>query len=132
MVKTSICLGGQHETFQRIPIGYHVRSTSICYQLARHSQFPMEWSGILGSDCSLRGCIVLHGCIRVSFILGVGLMPVQSCQSNGKPGFRWGQRGKCYTYTPGNKESMERARNRAQEQGRAIEASQKRRGDEVH
>lgn len=50
-------------------------------------------------------------------------MPVQSCNQDGKPGFKWGQEGKCYTYTAGDKASMERARNRAAEQGRAIEAS---------
>lgn len=54
-------------------------------------------------------------------------MPVQSCQSNGKPGFKWGNEGKCYTYTPGNEQSKNRARNRASEQGRAIEASQQKR-----
>lgn len=54
-------------------------------------------------------------------------MPVQSCQNDGKPGFRWGKQGKCYIYTPGNKESMDRARNRAAEQGRAIEASKQKR-----
>ena len=50
-------------------------------------------------------------------------MPVQDCQENGKPGKRWGESGKCYTYTPGDKASLDRARNRALEQGRAIESS---------
>lgn len=52
-------------------------------------------------------------------------MPVQDCQINGKPGKRWGTEGKCYPYTPGDKASLERARNRALEQGRAIEARRK-------
>lgn len=47
-------------------------------------------------------------------------MPVQKCQKNNKPGYRWGTEGKCYTYTPGNKASRERAKNKAAEQGRAI------------
>jgi len=50
-------------------------------------------------------------------------MPVQRCQKNGKPGYRWGTEGKCYTYTPNNKSSRERAKNKAAEQGQAIKAS---------
>jgi len=50
-------------------------------------------------------------------------MPVQRCQKNGKPGYRWGTEGKCYTYTPNNKASRERAKNKAAEQGQAIKAS---------
>lgn len=50
-------------------------------------------------------------------------MPVEECQLNSKPGFRWGQQGKCFTYTPGNKASQDAARNKAKEQGRAVEAS---------
>jgi len=53
-------------------------------------------------------------------------MPVQACQQNGKPGFKWGGGGKCFTYNPRDDESEERARQRATEQGRAIEASQRR------
>lgn len=44
-------------------------------------------------------------------------MPVGSCSSDGKPGFRWGNEGKCYTYTPGNKASMKAARMKANKQG---------------
>ena len=53
-------------------------------------------------------------------------MPVQRCEQDGEPGFRWGSDGKCYTYTEGDESSMERARDNALEQGRAIEASKKR------
>jgi hypothetical protein len=35
------------------------------------------------------------------------------CRSNGKPGYKWGESGKCYTYTPGNKQSREAARKKA-------------------
>lgn len=49
-------------------------------------------------------------------------MPVQQCQSDNKPGFKWGPQGKCYTYTAGDEASRERARGLAEEQGRAIEA----------
>jgi hypothetical protein len=53
-------------------------------------------------------------------------MPIQRCQKNGKPGFKWGKSGKCYIYTPNNKASRERARQRALQQARAIQAN---RGD---
>ncbi len=49
-------------------------------------------------------------------------MPVQECTLDGKPGFRWGEEGKCYTYTPGDEASREAARAKAEKQGRAIEA----------
>lgn len=52
-------------------------------------------------------------------------MPVERCQSDGRPGFRWGSAGTCYTYEPGNTSSRRRARNRAQEQGAAIEANKR-------
>jgi hypothetical protein len=49
-------------------------------------------------------------------------MPVESCQKEGEPGFRWGPTGKCYTYVEGNAQSRNEAIAKAQEQGRAIEA----------
>ena len=49
-------------------------------------------------------------------------MPVQNCQVDGKPGYRWGEAGKCYTYTPGNDRARATARMKAEIQGRAIEA----------
>jgi hypothetical protein len=51
-------------------------------------------------------------------------MPVMECQLDGKPGFKWGEEGKCYSYTRGDESSKERARKKAIEQGRAIEANQ--------
>jgi len=50
-------------------------------------------------------------------------MPIQSCSSGGKPGFKFGRSGKCFTYTSGNAASRSRARARAARQGRAIEAN---------
>jgi hypothetical protein len=50
-------------------------------------------------------------------------MPIQSCTEDGKPGYRYGESGHCYTYTPGDPESRARARRRAEEQGQAIEIS---------
>lgn len=48
-------------------------------------------------------------------------MPIMSCRSNGKPGYKYGESGHCYTYTPGNEQSRKQARSRAAKQGRAIE-----------
>lgn len=48
-------------------------------------------------------------------------MPVQKCQSGSKPGFRWGQAGKCYTYEPGNSTARKEAKRKAYVQGYAVE-----------
>lgn len=53
-------------------------------------------------------------------------MPVQRCMLDGKPGYRWGEHGRCYTYTPGNARSQMRARLKAEAQGAAIYAQQRR------
>ena len=50
-------------------------------------------------------------------------MPVQKCMANGRPGFKWGKSGKCYTYTPGNDKSRDQAKQKAEHQGRAVRAS---------
>lgn len=50
-------------------------------------------------------------------------MPVQPCQKDGKPGFKYGPQGTCYTYEQNNTQSRVAARQKAEEQGRAIEAS---------
>lgn len=47
-------------------------------------------------------------------------MPRQRCTKNGKPGYRYGRYGTCYTYTPGNKTSRNRAKRKAEIQGSAI------------
>ena len=47
-------------------------------------------------------------------------MPIQSCRSDGKPGYKWGDRGKCYTYTAGDSAGRKRARAKAIAQGVAI------------
>lgn len=47
-------------------------------------------------------------------------MPVQECELNGKPGFKWGQEGHCYTYTTGNESSKAKAKSAAHAQGVAI------------
>jgi hypothetical protein len=51
-------------------------------------------------------------------------MPVEQCQLKGKPGYRWGKRGKCYIYEPNNEADRQRARRLAERQGRAIKSSQ--------
>jgi len=50
-------------------------------------------------------------------------MPVKTCQEGGKPGYKFGDSGKCYTYTPGNEESRKRAKEKAARQGRAIQVN---------
>jgi len=47
-------------------------------------------------------------------------MPVQSCQSDNNPGFKWGDAGKCYTYNPKSEASMKNAKKLAAIQGLAI------------
>jgi hypothetical protein len=47
-------------------------------------------------------------------------MPVHGATKNGKPAFQWGHHGAKYTYTPGNKSSMETANKRAIAQGLAV------------
>jgi SPP1 gp7 family putative phage head morphogenesis protein len=49
-------------------------------------------------------------------------MPVHPASEDGKPGYRWGETGKVYTYTRGNEASRRRAKMLAARQGRAIEA----------
>ncbi len=51
-------------------------------------------------------------------------MPVQTCILNGRPGFKWGEKGKCYTYPAGDKAGREAARAKARKQGQAIKASE--------
>lgn len=47
--------------------------------------------------------------------------PVQECQDNNKPGFKWGEHGnKCYTYDPKNEGSRRTAKKSAILQGLAI------------
>ena len=50
-------------------------------------------------------------------------MPVKSCRKEGKPGWKWGDSGYCYTYTKGNKQSSDRAKEKASRQGRAIQVN---------
>jgi hypothetical protein len=50
-------------------------------------------------------------------------MPVHECSNSGRPGFKYGENGKCYTYEAGNKRSMAEAKRRAHVQAYAIEQS---------
>jgi hypothetical protein len=47
-------------------------------------------------------------------------MPVKKCQINNNPGYKWGDAGKCYEYTPGDEESIKDAKKKAISQGVAI------------
>jgi hypothetical protein len=50
-------------------------------------------------------------------------MPIKRCRKNGKPGFKFGDSGTCYTYTPNNPASRKRARNKAARQEQAAHAA---------
>lgn len=50
-------------------------------------------------------------------------MPVKACSEDGKPGFKFGDSGFCYTYEQGNDASRERAKSKAANQERAARAS---------
>jgi hypothetical protein len=43
--------------------------------------------------------------------------PATKCQRNGKPGFKFGEGGKCYTYEKGDLTSKKRALKKAKLQG---------------
>jgi hypothetical protein len=59
-------------------------------------------------------------------------MPVQSCSDNGKPGYKWGEQGACYTYPQGNLVQQKKAKKKAFYQGLAIgEASNFKKLDDV-
>lgn len=44
-------------------------------------------------------------------------MPIKECQLDGKPGWKWGDSGKCYVYTKGSEAQSKLARARALKQG---------------
>ncbi len=51
-------------------------------------------------------------------------MPIKQCSDkDGKPGFKYGDSGHCYTYTPGDEASKKAAKSKAVKQGQAIEIS---------
>jgi hypothetical protein len=50
-------------------------------------------------------------------------MPVGPCSNNGKPGYKWGSSGTCYTYTAGDAASKSAAKKKAQRQGLAARLS---------
>jgi len=49
------------------------------------------------------------------------IMPVKRVQKDGKPGYRYGTKGKVYVYTPGNAASRAAAMNKAIKQALAIQ-----------
>lgn len=51
-------------------------------------------------------------------------MPVKNCRSKNKPGYKWGDSGTCYTYTPGDEKGKKAAKAKARKQGAAIKANQ--------
>lgn len=55
-------------------------------------------------------------------------MPLQRCEEEGRPGWKWGEAGKCFTYAPGSAAAEKLARQRAMAQAVAISHSQERAG----
>lgn len=53
-------------------------------------------------------------------------MPKKRCQRDNNKGWKWGDRGFCFTYAEGDEESEQRAKDKADKQGRAIEANKSR------
>lgn len=49
--------------------------------------------------------------------------PLMRCHTGGMPGYKYGQTGKCYTYTEGDDKGRKQARRKAHLQGAAIEIS---------
>jgi hypothetical protein len=49
-------------------------------------------------------------------------MPVQACTLEGRPGYKFGDSGKCYTYSPGDESGRKEAKRLAYVQGAAITA----------
>ncbi len=47
-------------------------------------------------------------------------MPIKRCQNEGKPGYKWGDQGKCYIYNPNDESSIKDAKKSAVAQGVAI------------
>ena len=47
-------------------------------------------------------------------------MPIRQCRIDNKPGYKWGQQGKCYDYNPNDEESKYDAKRSAISQGIAI------------
>jgi len=46
-------------------------------------------------------------------------MPVKPCNEGGKPGFKWGNSGKCYVYPDGDDAASGKAKQKAYLQGAA-------------
>ncbi len=47
-------------------------------------------------------------------------MPLQRCETDGRPGWKWGDAGTCYPYTAGDEESEAEARRKAMAQAAAM------------
>jgi len=56
-------------------------------------------------------------------------MPVRGCHQGGKPGYQYGESGKCYTYAPGDEAGRKAAEAKAYKQAAAVKSSQKGRGE---
>jgi hypothetical protein len=48
-------------------------------------------------------------------------MPIKTCNEDGRPGYKWGDKGRCYTYKAGSESAKKSAKKKAIKQGVAIE-----------
>ena len=46
-------------------------------------------------------------------------MPVKACSDKERPGYKWGDSGKCYTYAAGDEAGKKKAKEKAHLQGAA-------------
>jgi len=49
-------------------------------------------------------------------------MPVMKCRRKGRPGYKWGASGHCYTYEPGSRAGVATAKRKARIQGAAVKS----------
>ncbi len=56
------------------------------------------------------------------------MSPLERCQKDGRPGWKWGAGGACFTYDPNDKGGEKAARKKAMDQAVAIAYSEKRAG----
>lgn len=47
------------------------------------------------------------------------IMPVKACSDKERPGYKWGDSGKCYTYAVGDEAGKKKAKEKAHLQGAA-------------
>ena len=47
-------------------------------------------------------------------------MPVKTCEDDGRPGYKWGSKGKCYTYATGDDAGRKKAKEKAKKAKKTV------------